>query len=67
MRSIRIFAKNMGDPYYEPTTVVHDIKVLCPKRVFQASALLLNLIPYLFQCPYKSLNSSSEIYPVFHW
>ena len=24
MRSIRIFAKNMGDPYYEPTTVVHD-------------------------------------------
>ena len=25
MRSIRIFAKNMGDPYYEPTIVVHDI------------------------------------------
>ena len=24
MRSIRIFAKNMGDPYYEPTIVVHD-------------------------------------------
>ena len=22
--SIRIFAKNMGDPYYEPTIVVHD-------------------------------------------
>ena len=25
MRSIRVFAKNMGDPYYEPTIVVHDI------------------------------------------
>ena len=25
MCSIRIFAKNMGDPYYEPTIVVHDI------------------------------------------
>ena len=24
MRSIRIFAKNMGNPYYEPTIVVHD-------------------------------------------
>ena len=24
MRSIRVFAKNMGDPYYEPTIVVHD-------------------------------------------
>ena len=22
--SIRIFAKNIGDPYYEPTIVVHD-------------------------------------------
>ena len=22
--SIRIFAKNMGDPYYEPTIVIHD-------------------------------------------
>jgi len=22
--SIRIFAKNMGDPYYEPIIVVHD-------------------------------------------
>jgi len=22
---IRIFAKNMGDPYYEPTIVVHDV------------------------------------------
>ena len=28
MRSIRIFAKNMGDPYYEPTTVVHDRSAL---------------------------------------
>ena len=25
MRSIRVSAKNMGDPYYEPTIVVHDI------------------------------------------
>ena len=24
MRSIRIFAKNMGNPYYEPTIVVYD-------------------------------------------
>ena len=24
MRSIRIIAKNMGYPYYEPTIVVHD-------------------------------------------
>ena len=24
MCSIRIFAKNMGDPHYEPTIVVHD-------------------------------------------
>ena len=28
VRSIRIFAKNMGDPYYEPTIVVHD-STLC--------------------------------------
>ena len=28
---------------------------------------LCRLIPYLFHCPYKNLNSSSEIYPVFHW
>ena len=26
--SIRIFAENMGDPYYEPTIVVHDTKIL---------------------------------------
>ena len=25
MCSIRVFAKNMGDPYYEPTIVVHDM------------------------------------------
>jgi len=24
MRSIRDFAKNLGDPNYEPTIVVHD-------------------------------------------
>ena len=24
MRSIRVFAKTMGDPYYEPTAMVHD-------------------------------------------
>ena len=24
MHSIRIFTKYMGDPYYEPTIVVHD-------------------------------------------
>ena len=29
MRSIRIFAKNMGDPYYEPTIVVHDTLFIC--------------------------------------
>ena len=23
--SIRVFEKNHGDPYYEPTIVVHDI------------------------------------------
>ena len=23
--SIKVFAKNHGDPYYEPTIVVHDI------------------------------------------
>ena len=29
MRSIRVFAKkNMGDPYYEPTIVVHDYSYL---------------------------------------
>jgi len=27
MRSIRVFAKNMGDPYYEPTIVVYDKKM----------------------------------------
>ena len=26
MCSIRIFAENMGDPYYEPTIVVHDYR-----------------------------------------
>jgi len=24
VHSIRVFAKNLGDPYYEPTIVVHD-------------------------------------------
>jgi len=24
MCSIRVFAKNLGDPYYEPTIMVHD-------------------------------------------
>jgi len=27
MCSIRIFAKNMDDPYYEPTIVVHEMEV----------------------------------------
>jgi len=27
VRSIRVFAKNLGDPYYEPTIVVHDSTV----------------------------------------
>jgi len=26
--SIRIFAKNIGVPYYEPTIVVHDIGLI---------------------------------------
>ena len=25
----RVFAKNMGDPYYEPTIVVHDTTSVC--------------------------------------
>ena len=29
MRSIRVFAKNMGNPYYEPTIVVHDKSNIC--------------------------------------
>ena len=29
VRSIRVFAKNMGDPYYEPTIVVHDTTSVC--------------------------------------
>ena len=33
----------------------------------ELSEVFLQLIPYLFYCPYKSLNSGSEIYPVFHW
>jgi len=24
MHSIRVFAKNLGNPYYEPTIVFHD-------------------------------------------
>jgi len=28
MRSIRVFAKNLSDPYYEPTIVVHDTQTL---------------------------------------
>ena len=36
--------------------------------IFNATRVVyLSLIPYLFHCPYKSLNSSSEIYPIFHW
>ena len=34
MRSIRVFAKNMGDPYYEPTIVVHDNIVYCDKFLY---------------------------------
>jgi len=26
VHSIRAFAKNLGNPYYEPTIVVHDIR-----------------------------------------
>jgi len=26
--SIRIFAKSIGDPYYEPTIVVHDMVLI---------------------------------------
>jgi len=26
MISIRVFAKSLGDPYYKPTIVVHDIE-----------------------------------------
>ena len=33
MRSIRIFAKNMGDPYYEPTIMVHDTTVCRQRRL----------------------------------
>ena len=29
MRYIRIFAKNMGNPYYEPTIVLHDEVIVC--------------------------------------
>ena len=25
LRCVRIYAKNIGDPYYEPTIMVHDI------------------------------------------
>ena len=28
MRSIRVFVNNMGDPYYEPTIVVHDSDIV---------------------------------------
>ena len=28
MHSTRGFAKNIGDPYYEPTIMVHDTEVL---------------------------------------
>ena len=37
MCSIRVFAKNKGDSYYEPTIVVHDI---LPIPLFLASAFL---------------------------
>jgi len=36
VRSISIFAKSMGDPYYEPTIMVHDI----PQFIEQSTILL---------------------------
>ena len=39
MRPIRIFAKNMGDPYYEPTIVVHDDVILTAFRTILSTWL----------------------------
>jgi len=36
--SIRILAKNMGDPYYEPTIVVHDITEVAGCHVLLVTA-----------------------------
>ena len=33
MCSIRDFAKNMGDPYYEPTIMVHDTSIINTQTV----------------------------------
>ena len=56
MHSIRIFAKNMGDPYYEPTIMVRDLVHLyttcrdlgaCfpPFRKFLRTRLMISAVP----------------------
>ena len=56
MRSIRIFAKNMGDPYYELTIVVHDICTEICIHLLVVSycfAHLLFIVLLLFRGLYK--------------
>ena len=57
MRSIRIFAKNMGDPYYEPTIVVHDNIIDCG---FYFYYLLKSLILCLDDCIQKRCSNDID-------
>ena len=40
MCSIRVLAKNHGDPYYEPTIVVHDSKYVLNCKITNFSSHL---------------------------
>ena len=45
MCSIRIFAKNIGDPYYEPTIVVHDtLRLIMNIDIIYCIALKSNVL-----------------------
>ena len=56
MCSIRIFAKNMGDPYYEPTIVVHDIVVADKLPIIKLFSICINSHISLFVHDARSLS-----------
>jgi len=57
VRSIRVFAKNLGDLYYEPTIVVHDNVGDCCIR-----DRTLNRINYIvIQCLNKNESTTANI------
>jgi len=67
VHSIRVFAKSMGDPYYEPAILVHDILFNWSLKLLLQCKLAYCKISILFNCNFCDRHFWDTVWTFKNW